>query len=995
MHSMRPLVLALALVVPGGAAGLLTPVPSHAQSGPAVFAEPGLVEIVPAGDIIGDGQTPVTMHVLALSPDGQPMTGLRLKPSVSLGDVEGWSEVRPGVYAFTYTAPQVTSTTSALFEVKGRTPSRASVNARYKVPVRPPTATGLMVSANPPQLVLGQDAEGSVSFVLEGAAGDVTADDLMVRTSSGELQNLTHLGGGRFTARFVAPRVNYPQLSLITVADLRNPDQVYGAIAVPLSGKTDYPVQAQANANVVLRIGGREYGPVQANAAGSARVPVIVPPGVQQATKIEVRGGQTVEDKIDLRVPETPRLSVLPTRRAIPANGSTPVPVRVAVFTPEGKPDPLANVTFAATGGTVTQPRHVGDGIYEAQFTPRASNTAATAEITASLTGSSVQSDTLEVRLVPARPQTVTLRAQPEELVKGATGLRVFAKVLGANGQGLDRRELVLSVTGASIKGGVQDLRNGDYRVDFSASPGSSVDMVATVRNPVTGNPLAHVLVFPQTEVVPNDGTAATRLTIVAVDEFGFPVPDTDVKLSIETGDGSIQPTVRTNEGGVGQVYYTSGRGTGLVRVRARAGNRTSLVAFLQGPPAIAGTDVPFSGDSEGVALTEAWRGLVVPLRVPREGAESTVAGSTDAASTQAGALSRVEVRSETNTVAAGGKITLLINAQDAQGLGVGGLSFDVIANQGGQVDAVTELGGGKYQAVVRVPPTAVGQLKVSVGSGDVATFARIPISGVAEGGGAWGDGGPDQVAPDPTPDPVPDPGTGNEEELTGYRVRAAYLTSSYRYQQAPLPDNTVLLPAIIAVGGENGQKRAAPQGGEVAVEGWVVPYAGFDGQFSASSWSMTADIFSGTVSDGLINVSLDARGRYPFVVGENHFWVGARAGYHGGDILYFTGSFEQGSTDFQSLYVQGLGFGGEIGARIGPLTIQGDVNGRLVGVSDWLGLLVDGHVSYDVTDQVFVDAGLGVQDRRVIVLGENSGAELGELTDGQVYGRFGVGVAF
>ena len=219
-----------------------------------MFAAPGLLEIVPAGDVIGDGNSPVTMHVIALKTDGQPFTGLRLKPTVTLGSVEGWSEVSPGIYAFTYTAPEVATTTSALFEVKGKTDSRVPLMARYKVPVRPPTAKGVMVSANPPQLVLGQDTEGSISFVLENAVGDVTADDLLVRASSGEVQNLTHLGGGRFTARFIAPRVNYPQLSLITVTDLRNPDTVFGAVAVPLSGKTDYPVQAQPKVRLATHV---------------------------------------------------------------------------------------------------------------------------------------------------------------------------------------------------------------------------------------------------------------------------------------------------------------------------------------------------------------------------------------------------------------------------------------------------------------------------------------------------------------------------------------------------------------------------------------------------------------------------------------------------------------------------------------------------------------------------------------------------------------------
>ncbi|MFK7927810.1 MAG: hypothetical protein AB8H79_06460, partial [Myxococcota bacterium] len=605
MRMVRPLLLTLGLVGLALPAVLVTPTVALAQSGSSMFSAPGLIEIVPAGDVIGDGSSPVTLHVLALTPDGKPMTGLTLKPSASLGSASGWTEVSAGVYAFTYKAPKVAAPTSALIEVKGRTPARVAVSARYKLPVRPPTATGMTMAANPPQLILGQDTEGSVSIVLEDAVGNVSADDIVVRSSTGQIQNLTHLGGGRFSARFVAPRVNYPQLALITATDLRNPDKVYGAIAIPLQGKTDYPVQAAPGANVVLRIGGREYGPVKANAAGSARVPVIVPPGVQDATKVEVRSGQTVEDAIDLRVPETARLSVMGGRRGLPADGVTQVPVRVAVWSGEGAPDGVANVTFTATGGTVSAPKHLGGGLYEAMFTPAVSNVPTTASITAALAGSSVQKETMEVQLVPGRPQSISLTAQPERLIKGATGLKVFAKVLGANGQGLDQRELALSVTGATVKGGVQDLRNGDYRVDFSASPDSNVDLVATVKNPATGNPLRHVLLFPQTDVAPNDGTSATRITVVTVDEFGFPVPGAEVKLSIETGDGSVQPAVRTNEGGIGQVFYTSGKGSGLVRIRAKSGNRTGLVSLVQG--AAGNTDVPLSGSQGSMALTSAW----------------------------------------------------------------------------------------------------------------------------------------------------------------------------------------------------------------------------------------------------------------------------------------------------------------------------------------------------------------------------------------------------
>lgn len=995
MRMVRPLVFSLGLL--GSAAmapALLVPTAAHAQATPA-FRAPGLVEIVPAGDVIGDGNSPVTMHVVALGTDGQPMTGLKLKPTATLGTVEGWTETEAGVYAFQYTAPSVVQPTSVTLEVKGRNAARVALSARYKVPVRPAASTGMSVVSNPPQLVLGQDTEGSISFILQAAAGIVSAEDLVVRSSVGEIQNLTHLGDGRFTARFVTPRVNYPQLAILTAADLRDPDRVFGAVAIPLLGKTDYPLQANPGSSVVLRIGGREYGPVKANAAGRAAVPVIVPPGIEAATKVEVRSGQTLEDEIDLRVPETRRISVMPTRRGVPADGTTDVLVRVAAFTPTGQPDTTAVVTFAATAGNVSPARHVGNGIYEARFTPRFSNIATAAKVTASLSGSSVQTDTMEIKLVPARPQTVTLKAQPDLLAKEATALRVFAKVLGANGQGLDRRELVLSVAGATVRDGVQDLRNGDYRIDFNADGQTNVDLVATVRNPVTGNPLKHVLLFPQTDVAPNDGRTGTRINVVTVDEFGFPVPGTDVQLQIETGDGSIQPSVKTNEGGVGQVYYTSGRGSGMVRIRARSGNRTGIVSLVQGPASAAGASVPASGSAQSIALSQAWEGLVVPLRVPREGAVEGSVGPTDVAGSATGALARIAVRPEPSTAAAGGRVTLLIDGKDAAGLGVAGLPFEVIASVG-RASPVSDLGGGAYKATVDIPPDAVGELKVSVGSGDIASFTKIPISGRVAGGEGWGD--TDGVASgDPVVAPPVEGGSTpaqEAEDLLNYRIRAAFLTSGYTYQQTPLEGNGPLLPATIAVGGAQGGSPALPQGGELGVRGFYHRYLGVDVGFRFSSWSLTADEFGGaSAPDTIFDLNADLIGRFPVEVGDDHFWVGARVGYAGSDILYFTGSFTDDQINYQSLYVQGLGLGGEIGGEIGDLYVTGAIGGRMVGASQWLGLGVDAHVGYDITEQLFVDFGFGYNNRSVTVLGETSGAELGELTDAQTSGRFGVGI--
>lgn len=948
----------------------------RAQEAPPVFSSQGLVEIIPAGDVIGDGQTELTMHVVALNPDGSPMTGLRLKPAASLGQAEKWSEVSAGVYAFRYRAPLVSTITSTLLEVKGRSPSKMQIQARYKVPVRPPVSTGIRVVANPPRIILGQDKASSVTVLVENAMGSITESDLSLSASVGEIQEVKHLGGGRFSATYVPPAVNYPQLAILSATDLRAGSVIQQSTAIPLVGKTNYPVQAGPEASVSLRIGEKTYGPVTANSTGKARIPVEVPPGVSTAVQVEARGGSTVEKSLDLRVPETSRVAILPSQPALPADGNTSTPVRVVVYAADGSRDEEATIAVTAPSLTADEVVHLGQGIYQFNVVAKRAYEDGVASITVNARGNSVQKATMELKTIAARPQALSFTTQPEVLPPGANALSVFAKVVGADAGGVAGSTLALDVRGATSKGEVQDLGNGDYRIDYKVEVDSHFRGTGAVQASVSGAPLARVLLIPQSGTLVNDGSTKNRLTVVTVDALGYPVPATGVNLSVEVGDGAITPSVETGPTGIGHVYYTSGRATGLVRVRAKSGNRTALVAFLQGPASLAGLSIPQSGDSDGIALTNAWGSIVTPISVLREGLD---AGPSADGPAVAGDLAVLTLRSEPGSVVAGGTATLQLDAKDAAGLGIPGLTIELIADQGSTTTGVTDMGGGKYVAKVTLSDSAKGEVRVSALSGGKAGVVRIPVV----------EGLPSVTPPDVPEDPsTEEPKSADndgEESLVGYHLRAGYLFGSYRYQQAPNADSGSLLPAVIAVGGENGNKRAAPQGFVVGGEGWFNDYVGFDASVDAAGWGMTAPIFSGTVQDWLINVNADARARFPIRADEGVFWLGARVGYHGSDILYFTGDFETGIVDYRSLYVQGLSAGGEIGGEFGPIQIVGLVEGRTVGPLNWLGLNAESRVAYDLGDGLHIGAGISLTDRTVRVLGSTSGNELGTLTDGRL----------
>jgi hypothetical protein len=1015
MSALRPLVL-LALIAGIGAV-VPTPFESEAWAQqPGVWPAPGLVDFLPPGEIVGDGATAVTMHVVALNAAGQPMTGLKPRVTATVGMPQGWSELGNGVYSFQFVPPKVDAAKEVTLSLRGKTAAKENVEADYKVLVRPPMSKKLTVSANPTELILGQVAEATLSFTLEGGAGQpLSGADLVMSASYGEVTNLTDMGGGRFTARYVGQKVNYPHLAIITVADRRDPSRTYGYAVVPLSGKTDYPVKAQPNASVILRIGGRDFGPVQAAADGKASVPVIVPPGVQQATLVSVVSGASNEENIDLRVPETKRLRLFPTPVGLPADASVKVPVRVVVRTPDGKPDPVAKVAFTASVGTFSEARHEGDGVYVADYTPPTGNTAQKATLTATITGSTVQVDTREVNLVPVRPTSLALTAEPTTLGADATSFKVFAKVGGPEGRGLSERALQFNAAGANLKGEVTDLRNGDYQAVFGTTGTGPVELLATVQTPSTGNPLRRVMVFPVRESLNNDGISSTMVTVLTLDEFGYPVPNVPVALQLD-GDGQLPASVTTNANGIGQVFYTAGRSADLVRINATAGDHQGGTAILQAPANVAKVDLPISGSADNVALDKKWAAIVGGLRVEREGQLGAATGV--APIQNAGPITTVQARAEPATAAPGATIVLRIKATDAQGRGAAGQQLEFLTSLG-RVGTVQDLGGGEYETTLVLPADATGEAKVSVAAATGAsTFLKIPVAaGASSSAGAWGTTATPEPTPTPTPTP-PDataavaptptvtppvepvkppkepkpPSTGDHPWL---RAQAGYVGGSYRYEQRPSAESGPLLPVVFAIGGDSGGPNAKPQGFEVSGRAFPesLKYVGFDAHLRGAYYAISADAFgSATAPDWLMDVGVMAVPRYPFEAGGNAFHVGARAGFRYSDFIVFKGCLEEDCTvEYQTLALPGLSVGAEVGAEIADMFVNASIEEGLFGTTPYL-TGVNVNVGYQFTDMLFADIGFEAVTRRIAVVGDTTGTEFGELSDGQTLLKLGVG---
>ncbi len=605
----------------GASAVVMVPACSNAYAENApVFAGPRLLEMIPATGIVGDGATVADLYVLALDAHGAPLTGLALKGSTNTGSVSALQDAGGGLWRMDYTPPKVDASVSATLTLKGKI-GKEQYLGTWSFPVTPSSTHPLSATANPSKLTLGVDKTATISIKL--ASGDRQSGDsvrLQIAASTGTVENITNLGGGNFSALYTAPKELVAKVALLTIVDKGDPSHTFAALAIPMSSKMDVPVTAAKNARVIIKIGDTQFGPIQVDSKGRAKVPVLLPPGVTTAEKIAVGAdGQSISEPMDLKLPEATRIALMPVAAGVPSDSRLGVAIHAAVVTPDGRPDITAQVVFAASAGSFAPTRHEGNGIFGAVYTPPSGGVPTTATLTASLADRPTQSTASPMSLVSLRPGRVELTSVPAKLAPGAETFTVTALVTGTEGTALPGRAVTFGASGARLDGGVKDTGKGAYIAVFNPTGKGPVQVNATVGLPVTGNPMWRLLVVPSVGRVSNDGLSSLQITVAAIDEFGYPVPNVAVTLRLTGGDGSLPTDATTNASGLAQVYYTSGRQSALVGIEVASANQVAVAALLQAPDELTLPAIPVAGSRAEAALVAESRQALGEVRIERE----------------------------------------------------------------------------------------------------------------------------------------------------------------------------------------------------------------------------------------------------------------------------------------------------------------------------------------------------------------------------------------
>lgn len=615
MPHRRVLAALIALAPAAGLAPLLTPAPAHAAD--ALF-EGIQLELLPVGTLRGDGLTPVDLHVLILDTDGSPIEGAELKASATSGAVGAPEVVAPGLVRMRYTPTRVDETRQVELTVRLKTLDKRKLRRDWGLAVQPPVGHRMRITTSPAALVASADATATLSIALiDGAPALREGAELRFRASQGVVENVTHLGGGRYTALYRPAVADSPYPAVITAVDRRDPTRTYGSVVLPVSVPRSLDLKSRPNTSVFVDVAGVQTGPLAADKRGKLRADLTLPPGVSEIRVRSVSETDEQDATQALALTPVPLVEIMGHYADLPADPRVSVPVRIVAARADGTPDPSATLDLQLDHGQLGAPVHEGAGVYSTTLTPPTGNQVV--EATLAVRVGEGPAVTQALRFLPVRPAGLELQTAPEALGEDDTHVQLTARITGDAGQSLPGRTLSIQPTGARQEGDVSESDDGSYGATLARTGRGPVELLVTARPAASRNSPRQLVVVPTRARLAPDGLSSTTLSVLAVDEYGYPVADVELAIQAIQGDGQIPSTATTGPDGIAQLSYTAGRQPGLVNLWIAAGPLATNVGLLQLPPdAAAGVRLPASGTADQQALAAAWSRIVTTTRVER-----------------------------------------------------------------------------------------------------------------------------------------------------------------------------------------------------------------------------------------------------------------------------------------------------------------------------------------------------------------------------------------
>lgn len=712
--------------------------------------------LLPTGPLPADGQASSTVH-LWIS-DFQPTD--KFKVRAEKGRVGEITAAPDGVLSFEVVPPRVTGPTTWVVELQRRGSVKTDEQVQFSLV--PGFEGSLDVTFDPPRLLLGSGTALVRITPRSTTPQDAAARRILLSASTGTIEEPVPSGDGSWIARYTPPKeIPGARTILISAADRASPDTIWGWAALTLRVKQSVSVQVQPDANVLLSVADKTWGPLRASPAGTAAFDIEMDPANAKGRVQSVApDGGRIELEVDLPRPEYDRLAFLPLPPSVPADPRVSLPVRVVTTELDGRPASIGPTLRVSRGviSAVSSTRE--SGVWEALYTPPLEP--GEVSFYAEFNGGTA---TARTQLVAAMPR-VDLTAEPTLLPKDKRDFTITARVKDSQGTGLPGRPPYLTVQGAAAVGKVVDNKDGTYTAKYRMGASDPKAMVSATP-PLEASRLAvyRLLLWPVRSSAPADGTTRLPVTVVALDRYGLPVPNVEVTLAVPRGDASLPPTLKTDAQGVLRTEARLGQQTGVVWLRATAAGLVAEAPLFQHAPgqplAPEFTEAGDRGRLEAMAL---WRAAVPAMTVTREGIAP-----------RAGPPSVVTVTTVPPYTTPGCAVLVTVRVTDAAGNPVGQAKPKVTSSLG-TVGAITDNGDGSYNLPVQLPPGQDGPITITATAGSVnasqtlQTFTSMVLAGATPTAGTVAM--PMVTAAQTMPGTQPVPGAQKPASATRSRTR-------------------------------------------------------------------------------------------------------------------------------------------------------------------------------------------------------------------------------
>jgi hypothetical protein len=259
--------------------------------------------------------------------------------------------------------------------------------------------------AGPSSMVLGLDESVSISLRDSGQTP-------RLYTNVGTISQPSAADDGRLRAAYTPPSSRFPQVAIIVAVNENHTE--FDWLTIPLHARPNLTIESEARATVTVRVGDREFGPIQTDRKGRGSIELEVPPGIDTVVVVSRdKLGNTQETSRELGVPGFQRLVAV-----CPTGGDD-----LLLFTVDavGAPDSSAHFELSATTGTLDDAVVRAPGAYTARYVvPDGVATVDEADVTASIAGDSASTMMCRADVPAELPQGLVVGFDRDSYVAGS-----------------------------------------------------------------------------------------------------------------------------------------------------------------------------------------------------------------------------------------------------------------------------------------------------------------------------------------------------------------------------------------------------------------------------------------------------------------------------------------------------------------------------------------------------------------------------------------------